>query len=377
MENKLSSGDESKEKPFIITKVRKSRVVLFVAVLSLLGVIALINSVFEREKTNLKPKKVIVLKHPEEHIDAIVNIPKSYADIKPILQDDLPPMLPMAADKKIDSVLNNKGVDQLPWDKKINITNGQAISKLPASVEQRANNAEDEETKARKSDITFSFKKIKTAGDESTTGTEKTISPIFLADEIQDPQSPYIIMTGTALPAVLITGINSDLPGTITAQIRSNIFDSVTGSFLLIPMGTKLIGRYDYKINWSQERVQVKWERLIFPNGSSITLGSGGMPGVDGEGYSGFNDEVNNHYGKLFPAILVSTFLSVGAEVGNVGQDPELGESVADGLTKDIDNTGQRILNRHLNIKPTIEIKQGFPFNVIVTKDIVLREYRS
>ena len=373
MENNPSPVDESKETPFIITKVRKSRVVLFVAVLSLLGAMALINPIFKSKKKEIKPKTAPVLRYPKEQIDVIANIPKSYEDIKPAPQDDPPPKMPMVDEEESNLVPD---IDPLPLDETINIADINEAERAHVSVERPVNTAEDEETKARKSDITFSFKRVKAVDHEGASATDKA-SPISLTDEIQDPQSPYMVLAGTALPAVLVTGINSDLPGPIIAQIRTNVFDSVTGAYLLIPMGTRLIGRYDYKINWAQERVQVRWERLIFPNGSSITLGSGGMPGADGEGYSGFNDEVNNHYGKLFPAILVSTFLSVGAELGDAGEDPTFNESVAEGLSGDVNNTGQRILNRQLNLKPTIEIKQGFPFNVIVTKDIILREYRS
>jgi len=181
-------------------------------------------------------------------------------------------------------------------------------------------------------------------------------------------------MAGSILPAVLITGISSDLPGQIVAQIRSNISDSITGSYLLIPQGTKLIGRYDHKINFYQDRIQMSWHRLIFPNGSSIELGAG-MPGADLEGYSGFKDKVNHHYGKLLSAIFVSTFLSVGAKYSSINGEKEITKDIAEDITYDINRTGQKLVERQLNIPPTIEIKQGYPFNVIITKDIILREY--
>lgn len=140
---------------------------------------------------------------------------------------------------------------------------------------------------------------------------KKSDEAVYLEHQIQEPISPYQVMAGTVLPAVLVTGINSDLPGQIIAQIRENIYDTVSGKYLLIPQGTRLIGTYDNQISWGQNRVMQVWTRMIFPNGSSILLG--GMQGADLAGYSGARDKVNNHYGRVAGAVLMSTFLSVGS----------------------------------------------------------------
>ena len=138
----------------------------------------------------------------------------------------------------------------------------------------------------------------------------QTVSP----DRLVRPASPYILQAGSVIAAALITGIRSDLPGEITAQVTENVYDSPTGRYLLIPQGSKLIGQYDSEVAFSQRRVQLVWNRLILPDGSSIVLER--QPGADSQGYSGLEDGVDNHWGTLFKAAVLSTLLSVGSEAG-------------------------------------------------------------
>jgi type IV secretory pathway VirB10-like protein len=201
---------------------------------------------------------------------------------------------------------------------------------------------------------------------------------VYLNQRIQDPVSPYQLMAGTVLPAVLISGINSDLPGHIIAQIRENVFDTVHGRYLLVPQGTKLLGSYDNMVSWGQDKVMLVWSRLIMPDGATIVLDN--MPGVDTMGYSGLKDRVNNHYMKIASAILMSTFLSVGTRrlAGEVtDNDPTFAQEMTSSASADINQAGQKIVTRHLNVPPTLEIRPGFPFNVMVNKDIILRPYEQ
>jgi len=206
---------------------------------------------------------------------------------------------------------------------------------------------------------------------------KKSDEAVYLEHQIQEPRSPYQVMAGTVLPAVLVTGINSDLPGQIIAQIRENVYDTVSGRYLLIPQGTKLIGTYDNQVSWGQNRVMQAWTRMIFPNGSSILLG--GMQGTDLAGYAGASDKVNNHYGRIAGAVLMSTFLSVGArQAGGNNTDgyyPSVGQQMAGEAASGFNQAGQKLLNRELNVSPTIEIRPGYKFNVMVNRDIILRPY--
>ncbi|PKU22959.1 TrbI/VirB10 family protein [Telmatospirillum siberiense] len=203
------------------------------------------------------------------------------------------------------------------------------------------------------------------------TGTvdRRTLAP----DRLTAPASPFIIQAGTVIPAALITGIRSDLPGQITAQVTETIYDSPTGRFLLIPQGARLIGQYDSSVAFGQSRVLLVWTRLIMPNGKSIVLER--QPGADTEGYAGLEDDVDYHWGSLFKGALLSTLLSVGAESGSSSQDDAIIRALRQGASNSISQTGQQIIQRQLNIQPTLTIRPGFPVRVLVTRDLILESY--
>jgi type IV secretion system protein VirB10 len=200
---------------------------------------------------------------------------------------------------------------------------------------------------------------------------KRTVSP----DRIEAKASPYVVQAGTVIPAALITGIRSDLPGQITAQVTEAVYDSPTGQYLLIPQGAKLIGQYDSSVAFGQSRILLVWTRVIMPDGTSIVLER--QPGADTEGYAGLEDEVDNHWGMLFKAAVLSTILSVGAEAGTSNNNGEsnLADAISQGASNSVSQTGQQIVSRQLNIQPTLTIRPGFPVRVIVTRDLVLAPY--
>ncbi|QIG97661.1 TrbI/VirB10 family protein [Bradyrhizobium sp. 6(2017)] len=199
------------------------------------------------------------------------------------------------------------------------------------------------------------------------------------SDRITRPASPYVVQAGTVIPGALITGIRSDLPGQISAQVTESVFDSPTGRLLLIPQGARLIGVYDSQVAFGQSRILLVWTRLIMPNGRSIVLER--QPGADAAGYSGLEDEVDNHWGELFKAAALSTLLAVGTELG-AGSDTNSNDSaiiqaLRHGAGDSLNQTGQQIVRRSLNIQPTLTIRPGFPVRVIVNRDLVLELYRG
>ncbi|GJE19268.1 TrbI/VirB10 family protein [Methylobacterium marchantiae] len=193
------------------------------------------------------------------------------------------------------------------------------------------------------------------------------------SDRVAAPASPNILQAGAVIPAALITGIRSDLPGQITAQVTENIYDSPTGRILLVPQGTRLIGQYDNGVGFGQRRVLLVWNRLIMPNGRSIVLER--QPGADAEGYAGLEDGVDYHWGELFKAAALSTLLSIGANTGSSSDESDLLSAIRDGASDSIGQTGRQIVQRQLNIAPTLTIRPGFPVRVIVTRDLVLEAY--
>jgi type IV secretion system protein VirB10 len=196
---------------------------------------------------------------------------------------------------------------------------------------------------------------------------------------LQDPRSPYEVKAGTIIPAVLLTGISSDLPGQIMAQVREQVYDTVTGQHLLIPQGTRLIGQYDSVVAFGQNRVLLVWDRLILPNGASVLLA--GMPGVDLTGFAGLKDRVNHHWGRILGAVVLSSLFNIGARVpfGDPQPNqffPTLGQEFVRDAGEGINQAGQQIVSKTLNIQPTLTIRPGTSFNVFVHQDLVLRPYR-
>jgi type IV secretory pathway VirB10-like protein len=208
----------------------------------------------------------------------------------------------------------------------------------------------------------------------NTSVDRRTTSP----DRMVAPASSYVVQAGNVIPASLITGIRSDLPGQVTAQVTENVFDSPSGRFLLIPPGSRLIGTYDSQVAFGQSRVLLVWTRLIMPNGRSIVLER--QPGADTAGYAGLEDEVDNHWGALFKAALLSTLLGVGSELGSTsgtGNNGDIIQALRRGSSDSLNQTGQKAVQRNLNIQPTLTIRPGLPVRVIVNRDLVLEPYRG
>lgn len=200
----------------------------------------------------------------------------------------------------------------------------------------------------------------------------------LLHSRLISPFSKYQLMAGAILPGIMLTGINSDLPGQILGQISQNVYDTKSGRYLLLPQGTKVIGEYDSRVTYGQERVLIVWTRLILPNGKSITLE--GMPGVDLSGYAGLKDKVNNHYFKLLSGVVFGSVIGAGAQIArgsNQTIDPTFGQLALEGAAQNINEAGQQITRKNLNLQPTIEISPGHRFNVFVTKDFILEPYEK
>lgn len=198
--------------------------------------------------------------------------------------------------------------------------------------------------------------------------------------ELEAPRSPYELRAGFVIPGLLISGINSDLPGQIMAQASQNVYDTATGKYLLIPQGTRMVGEYSSSVSYGQNRVLVAWQRLIFPDGKALDIGS--MQGADQGGYAGFKDKVNNHFMRIFG----SAFLMSGIVAGvSLSQDQESGvgtgsgqqrasDAMSEALGQQLGQAMTQMLMKNMNIAPTIEIRSGYRFNVIVNKDLTFKK---
>jgi type IV secretion system protein VirB10 len=204
---------------------------------------------------------------------------------------------------------------------------------------------------------------------------QRDSNSIYNPHALQTPASPYQVMAGSVIAASLITGINSDLPGLVTAQVTENIYDSVTGNTLLIPQGSRLIGSYDSVIAFGQSRALLVWQRIVLPNGNSVQIDN--LPATDTEGYAGLEDEVDYHTWALIKGVALSTMLGVGTQISIGSNESDLVQAIRESTQQNVAQVGQKITEKNLNIQPTITIRPGWPVRVIVHKDLILKPYRG
>jgi type IV secretion system protein VirB10 len=204
-----------------------------------------------------------------------------------------------------------------------------------------------------------------------------------LDSQPEAPRSPYELRAGFVLPATLISGINSDLPGQIVAQVAQHVYDTPTGKYLLIPQGARLVGSYSSEVAYGQARVLVAWQRIVFPDGKAMDIGA--MPGADGAGYAGLHDQVNNHYLRLFGSAFLMSGVTAGItytqrrnEAGNLYGAPSASSALSEALGQQLGQVTAQLIAKNMNIAPTLEIRPGLRFNVVVTRDMTFsKPYRA
>lgn len=203
----------------------------------------------------------------------------------------------------------------------------------------------------------------------------------WLSPYTREAGRPFELKTGAVIPGVMVTGINSDLPGAIIGQVAQDVYDTATGHFLLLPKGSKIYGVYDARVAYGQRRALIAWNRVLFPDGSSVTLGA--MPGGDISGYAGFEDQVDNHYMRIFGSAVLMSFITGGTayavdKATNDGSGDKdqttLQDEMTSALAAQLGQTATALIQKNLNISPTVTIRPGYAFNIVVTKDIVFQE---
>jgi type IV secretion system protein VirB10 len=358
-----------------------------------IGLVAISGAILWALQNNRSPTTTPSELYTTDHrnvADGLTGLPRDYAGV-PRLVPPLGPALPGDLGRPILNAQNAPSVTPLTMDSgqqrigqeieaarlsrlfvSTNIRELAQPAAQPVSVEtsppanQAVQPANDETFTQNGQDRKLTF--VNASVDRRTTS----------ADRVAAPASSYVLQAGNVIPASLITGIRSDLPGQITAQVTEHIYDSPTGRFLLIPQGSRLIGIYDSQIAFGQSRVLLAWTRLIMPNGRSIVLER--QPGADTAGYSGLEDDVDNHWGALFKAALLSTLLGIGSELGSgsdSGNNGDLIQALRRGSSNSLNQTGQKVVQRNLNIQPTLTVRPGFPVRVIVNRDLVLEPYKG
>ncbi len=194
-----------------------------------------------------------------------------------------------------------------------------------------------------------------------------------LESEPEAPRSPYELRAGFVIPGLLISGINSELPGQIMAQVSQDVYDTPLGKYKLIPQGSRLVGSYTSDVAFGQSRILIGWQRIVFPDGKAMDIGS--MPGADSAGYAGLKDKVNNHYFRLFGSAFLMSAVTAGVAMSQPDQAPTnnrptASSAMSEALGQQLGNVTAQLISKNLNVAPTLEIRPGYRFNVIVTKDM-------
>lgn len=273
---------------------------------------------------------------------------------------------------------------------------GVQVSELRARSTTRDLNAEISQTRQRLAAMTdpsstYQARLAQLRG-ESVSGADELYQPAAtgrndirrfesnsweLDSQVEAPASPYMIRAGFVIPAIMISGINSDLPGQVMAQVSQNVYDTATGNHLLIPQGTRLIGAYSSDVGYGQERVLMAWQRLVFPDGKTLDIRA--MPGADSAGYAGFTDQINNHWFRtISSAILMSGVIAAvdlsqdNTNSSDSSDRQRAGDALSEALGQTLGQVLGQIISKNLNVAPTLEIRPGYRFNVIAVKDMTL-----
>lgn len=249
-------------------------------------------------------------------------------------------------------------------------SNGNALQQNLAALDKQTNSLTQSLLQSQNEYASQNGQSQKTAFLQAA-GSEST-QP--LKNQVQKASSPYTITAGTIIPAELITGINSDLPGQIIAQVSQNVYDTATGNYLLIPQGTRIIGSYDSSVTYGQARVLIAFNQLIFPNSDSYNLA--GMPGADLSGYAGIHDKVNNHYMKIFGSALMFSVFGALGQLSQPKSSGQLGPTdqqiIYGAVGQQLTQTAAQMVAKNMNIQPTLSIRPGANFNILVTRNMVL-----
>lgn len=312
--------------------------------------------------------------------DALSGLPASYGDaprLGPPLPGDLGRPI-LRAQERADAKVAPSRVDAAEAARQQRLADLRAAreSGLMAQVTTARNAAPPAALEAAASETA--------AGAGSTPGTPGTRKEQFAAARdtggdlnsggLVPPISPNSVIAGSVIAASLITGLSSDLPGMVTAQVTQNVFDTVTGRVLLVPQGARLIGKYDSVVAFGQRRALVIWQRLILPDGSSVRLDN--MPATDPSGYSGLADKVDFHTWTLLKGVAIATMLGVGSELSISGES-DLVQAIRESAQSNTARAGDQITQRNLDIQPTITIRPGAPVRVLVTRDLILAPWRG
>lgn len=362
-------------------------IVMFIIALFITYVLT--NNMFANNSTSEKAKKIDINDDTADAaiINDIANV-KPTASI-PVVKSNasgipISPTIVVPPQQKIETEYDKqaKQVEEQARMKKL-----QAQFAAPGSKSSMTGSSGKENASSANSQLANKTPSQKTNSSSTTSNPSAGSGTTYLDSELVKPKSPYLVQAGSIIPCVMISGINSDISGQVIAQVRENVYDSISSRYLLIPQGSKLIGSFSNQVAYGQQRLGVAWTRIIYPNGYSIDLK--GIPGSDVSGFSGFYDQVDNHYWSIFGSSFVIGIITAGiqysqnntnpnVQIGGIGvsTNPTIGQTVAGSLGQQLGQTALVVTQKGLNIAPTLTIRQGYMFTVMLTADVTLKPYQ-
>jgi type IV secretory pathway VirB10-like protein len=376
--------------PARITRLSRKVLISLAGVASVAILGTLIGALDTKRRGNEQPSELFTTEN-HSTADGLQTLPKDYAGVPklgPALPGDLGRPILRAQERGQSNEVPNISTPRADPDEQRRLAEIEAarVAKLFTDTNARANPARQDTSAGNIAADAMSGSTPPTEQPKLDPDSAQNIQDRKLAfvnaepdrrtvsrERLAEKASPYVVQAGTIIPAALITGIRSDLPGQITAQVTENVYDSPTGSSLLIPQGARLDGQYDSQVAFGQSRVLLVWNRLIMPDGTSIVLER--QQGADAQGFSGLEDEVDHHWGQLFRAAALSTLLGVGTSLGSSDGESDIAKAIRESAQDSVSNVGQQIVRDQLNVQPTLTIRPGFPVRVIVNRDLLLAPY--
>lgn len=295
--------------------------------------------------------------------DALTDAPKDYGDVAQTAKSMGPPA--PSTNEAIEPVSDASPAPAVP-----DPAAAEAERRRQAQESARASKlfaAGDGTRKLPDEDMSASTQATASLPAQTRTGSNPVTQN---SGRVSPPPGSHVLMAGSTISGALVTGLSSDLPGQVIAQVTEDVFDSVTGGTRLIPQGARLLGTYDSKVAFGQDRALVIWKRLIYPDGRSVDLDQ--MSAADGSGAAGLTDRVDNHWGRIIKAGIVATLFGVGTELSKGSGDGAIAEAIRDSSGQTVERAGDRLVERELDVRPTISIRPGARIRVLVSRDLVL-----
>ncbi len=402
----MSEQDQFTETP-ISRGFHVGKITVIVGIIVIVGIALVVIAIFQKPggdvqqhhnaTSSIRTAKPASVKNSDDEIEKIISnsqtpiVNTNQNGDKTINVESVPPILTTGAQTHgVQTVQPGTNVDDIQHQI-IQARNQAKLKRIQAEYAAYSSKTKislgDKDNASGIVNSNVSTSRINSDDSKQLASAAKKTDTTYTSAKLTSPKSPFELKAGALIPCVMISGLNSEISGTVKGQVTENVYDSVNGRYLLIPQGSVLIGTYSNTILYGNNRIGVGWNTLTFPNGDSIDLQ--GLPGSDLEGFNGLSDIVDNHYWSLFGTSFIMGVITAGMQysqnntnsnvqsggIGYTNPNPSAGQTLSGSLGQQLGQTGLAVTNKGLNVAPTIIIRQGMQFNIMLTATMVLQPY--